>query len=323
MESQAGRISTWLATGIVGSALMLALAGCAAPGDETSATADEAAAAASTASVVPDPADADPTAAAGETETGAGSGTASDPASDPAPGRDDESDDAMIVDVDGDGVTSDGSTAENESADRGDRGDGGDGDGTGGTEQDGSTPSTTAPPSSTTATTVTAADLDALDGAELEDFIASRYEAFWDAFGQARTNPTANPAVEVPILADLAADEQLEQAHADLVGLAERGQALRSPSTPAVPGLDRDTAHRVRVDRVDDAVAELTVCFVNDRISYQVADGAIINDAVVTVTAQATMVRTDRTWKLVRSQAVALDPGVAGCWLEDESRYPW
>lgn len=168
-----------------------------------------------------------------------------------------------------------------------------------------------------------AAEIDQLEGDELEEFVARRYEAFWLAFGEARGQPDADPATAFPRLADLAAGQQLDAAYAELIDMAETGRALRAAEEPALPGLDNEQAHRVRIERIDDASAELVTCFVNDRQSVQVSDGAVISDLVVTVKAESTMVRTDGTWKLVRSQAVALDPGVAGCWLEDEALYPW
>jgi len=185
---------------------------------------------------------------------------------------------------------------------------------------EGADPSTGGPVTTRGATTV---DPGAMTGDDLEDFLATRYEAFWQAFGQARMAPTASPTTDFPALADLAAGEQLEQATAEILDLASNGQALRAPQTPAVPGLDADSAHRVRVERVDGSTADLVACFVNDRIAYQVADGAVISDAVVTVKAEATMAMADGTWKLIRSRAVALEPGVAGCWLEGEADYPW
>ncbi len=168
-----------------------------------------------------------------------------------------------------------------------------------------------------------AVDVESLTGVGLEEFLARRYEDFWLAFGEARERPTATPALDFPALADLAAGEQLESAYAELTDMAETGRALRTPTERAVPEIDHERSHRIRIDAVDGGSAQLVACHVNDRESYQVADGAVISDLVVTVEAEATMVLTDGTWKLVRSRAVALDPGVAGCWLEEESLYPW
>ncbi|MEL6984249.1 MAG: hypothetical protein AAFO29_17615 [Actinomycetota bacterium] len=306
---------------------LLAAAGCGGTGETTSASADEPASASTSFQTDPD----EPTSAGDgtgdgtDTDTGTESVTAgtltvggadAESTDDPAPADDAATDDAATDDDVGPGVDD---TTEVTAGD-GPSGSDGQSTNTSAAPGQGTTTTVGTPPPTTAVPT---ADIDTLDGPELEEFVASRYEAFWDAFGQARANPSSNPAADFPVLAELATDEQLDAAHTELVSLADQGQALRRPDNPAIPGLDNDGAHRIRVDRLDDAAAELTICFVNDRISYQVADGAIINDAVVTVTAEATMVRTGDTWKLVRSRAVALDPGVAGCWLEDESRYPW
>jgi hypothetical protein len=326
MESQAaGGTSRWLAVVAIGVTTLLTLAGCGGSGDQTSTSADETAAANPTASTTagsagPDGERTDPVEASGQRPTDdAVEATEGVTAEEPVEA------DAVVIEIDPDGADGDEVGPDGADGDEVDP-DGADGD-EDGTNEGGSATSDGAGAGgqdrSIPTTTVTTTNPGAPAGPEPEDVVASRYEAFWQAFGQARANPTSDPSADVPILADLATGEQLEQAHSELIGLAERGEALRPPSTPAVAGLDNDAAHRIRVDSLDDAAAELTVCFVNDRISYRVADGAIISDAVVTVTAKATMARTDGTWKLVRSRAVALDPGVAGCWLEAVSRYPW
>lgn len=165
--------------------------------------------------------------------------------------------------------------------------------------------------------------VDELGGAELEEFLARRYEAFWLAFDRAREAPSADPSTGHPGLADLATGVQLEQAYTELADLVASGQAHRDPDVAAVPGLDHEQSIRIRVEQVDDGAANLVACLINDRVSYEVDGGSVINDQVVTVLAEATMVRTDGTWKLLRSRAVGLDPGVGGCWSEGTNRYPW
>ena len=173
------------------------------------------------------------------------------------------------------------------------------------------------------ATSVDELSLDELSGAELEEFLARRYEGFWSAFDRARAEPSPDPATGHPQLADLATGTQLDAAHAELAELAASGRALREPDQPAVPGLDHEQSIRVRVDSIDGATAELSSCLVNDLVAYQRDDGTVISDQVVTVQATATMVLTDGTWKLLRSQAVGLETGVGGCWNEDPSTFPW
>ncbi|MEM9565796.1 MAG: hypothetical protein AAGA93_24460 [Actinomycetota bacterium] len=245
----------------------------------------------------------------GATDDPAGDGAAGDetpPASTIVVGADDGADRGEGNARSGDAAAVDGDGGADGDVD-------GDGDGVVDGDGDGGAAPATAP----------AFDVGSLTGAELEAFLARRYEDFWLAFGEARERPSATPAVDFPSLADLAVGEQLESAYAELADMAETGRALRVPAERAVPGVDHQQSHRIRVATVEGGSAQLVACHVNDRESYQVADGAVISDLVVTVKAEATMVLADGTWKLVRSQAVALDPGVGGCWLEDESLYPW
>ncbi len=162
-----------------------------------------------------------------------------------------------------------------------------------------------------------------LTGDALAEHIADRFEAFWLAFDLARTAPSASPETDYPALLDLAAGEQLDGSYQALRDLHRSGQAIRNPETPAVPGLDVDSALRVRIDSVDGGVAELTSCLVNDRVRYEVATGAGVGGSVTTVMARSTMAKSDGSWKLIRSEPVALDPGVAGCWVENRSDFKY
>ncbi|MEZ5410663.1 MAG: hypothetical protein R2761_21730 [Acidimicrobiales bacterium] len=161
-----------------------------------------------------------------------------------------------------------------------------------------------------------------LTGAPLEEYLARRYEAYWDAFDAARTHPTADPGADFPELAELAAGAQLDLSHQSIADLAAAGEATREPSEPAIGGTDAATEHRVRVDRVDGAAAELTACVVNDDVRYVVATNQVVDAGVRTVRSTATMALTgDGRWKLIRSQAVAIDDGVTGCW--NGTDYPY
>lgn len=167
------------------------------------------------------------------------------------------------------------------------------------------------------------APIDDLEGAELEEYVARQYEAFWLAFDQARGNPTANPEVDHTDLARYADGEMLDAAYAELKDMASFEVALREPESPAVPGIDHEQSHRIRVDRLEDGLAELSTCLVNDLVRYNVADGSVAESTVRSVAGKATMVRTDGTWKVIRARAVGFEDGVGGCWLEDEGLYPW
>ncbi|MGH1493909.1 MAG: hypothetical protein ACRBK7_31700 [Acidimicrobiales bacterium] len=164
---------------------------------------------------------------------------------------------------------------------------------------------------------------EALSGTELEAYLARRYEAYWYAFDIARRAPTADAAADYPTLYNLAAGEQLDAAYRELSELFTNGQAIREPDSPAVEGLDENSSLRVRIESLEEGVAELVSCLVNDQVTYDVADGSIVSESVRTVQARATMAKADGTWKLIRSQATGLEAGVGGCWLDDASDYPY
>ena len=162
-----------------------------------------------------------------------------------------------------------------------------------------------------------------LTGTELEQYLAERYRAYWQAFDRARRAPTDDPGADYPELFGLAAGEQLDVAIDELLSLYASGQAIREPDRPAVPGLDPTTNHRVRIESLDGGVAELVSCLVNDQVRYEVDGGAVVSETVLSVEARSTMAFADGTWKVIRSQATALDPGVSGCWLADEAEFPY
>ena len=161
-----------------------------------------------------------------------------------------------------------------------------------------------------------------LGGTELEQFLARRYEAYWQAFDLARQAPTADPAVDYPVLATLVAGEQLELTYGELGDLFDLGHAIREPESPAVPGLDANSAHRIRIESLETGVAELVSCLINDQVRYDVTSGEVLNEQIITVQTRTTMAKADGTWKVIRSAAVGLEEGIAGCWLEPESSYP-
>lgn len=162
-----------------------------------------------------------------------------------------------------------------------------------------------------------------LEGAELEEYLARRYEAYWDAYDAARSAPTANPSVDFPQLGALAAGEQLDISYQSVIELAEKGEAIREPDTAAIAGNDANTEHRVRIDVIDGTVAEISGCVVNDDVRHVVGSGDVIRDSVATVMSTSTMALTDGEWKLIRSRAVEIDEGVTGCWLTDEATFPY
>jgi len=159
---------------------------------------------------------------------------------------------------------------------------------------------------------------DELAGEDLEAFVADRYKQYWDEFDTARAAPSPNPSADYPALFSVAAGQQLDQTYADIIQLHDGGQAIREPDEPAIGGTSAADEHRVKVLAMEASVAELAGCVVNDDEHYLVETGnPFSNDGVRTIESTSTMAKTDGEWKLIRSQAVAIDNGIAGCWLDD------
>lgn len=162
-----------------------------------------------------------------------------------------------------------------------------------------------------------------LTGRELEAFLAVRYEAYWEAFDEARRLPTSQAPLDFPSLELLAAGEQLDLSYRAVSELTRRGEAIREADLPAIAGTDAASEHRVSIDRVAGPLAEISACMVNDDVRYKVADGTIVDARVTTVRSGATMALTDQGWKVIRSRAERIDEGVTGCWLTRDTAYPY
>ncbi|MEM7336990.1 MAG: hypothetical protein AAF467_00005, partial [Actinomycetota bacterium] len=167
------------------------------------------------------------------------------------------------------------------------------------------------------------ADESEIEGDDLEVLLAERYEAYWSAFDEARQNPSADPAVDAPDLANVAAGELLDVSYQSVIDLAEQGQAYAEPDQPAIDGTDTDTEHRVRIELVEGSIAEVRSCVVNDDVRIVVGSDEVIRDAVVTVESTSTLALTEGRWKMIRSAADKIEPGVTGCWVDDPDAYPY
>ncbi len=162
-----------------------------------------------------------------------------------------------------------------------------------------------------------------LEGEALKSYLADRYEAFWTAYDAARAAPKSDNLTGHSALSELASGEQLDATFSALDDLRSTGQVVRESDTPAIAGTDTDSEHRVAVELVDDGLAEITACLVNDDVRVVSATGDVASANTVTVKSRSTMVRADGTWKLIRSQAVDIVQGVGGCWDEGDENYPY
>lgn len=167
------------------------------------------------------------------------------------------------------------------------------------------------------------ASAEGLEGKDLEAFVAARYEAYWDAFDAARRSPSATPSTDHPALLGLAAGDQLDQSYEQVIALFEIGEAMRESDEPSIEGTDSPTEHRVQVELVDDALANITACTVADDERYNVESDEAVEQNVLSVASRSTMVISDGQWKIIRAEATSIEQGVAGCWLEGEEVYPY
>ncbi len=157
------------------------------------------------------------------------------------------------------------------------------------TEANGGTSTTTVKPSGT------------------EQLIISRYKAFWDARAAANAAP---PNPDDPALRELATGQQLVTVIAETKDRRDQGLAIRA-AKPSV------AERRVTVVKLGADTAELNDCSVNDGVVYRIADGQVVDAAVVTRNVRATMRKVDGVWRLETASVFQTWKGVAGCALAD------
>jgi len=175
----------------------------------------------------------------------------------------------------------------------------------GGAVADGTTTSTARRSTASSSTTATSTTSTSSRPAPVEDEVAARYTAFWDARLAANQAPV-NP--DHPLLPEYAVGAQLDNVIAETRRRRDDGLAIRRPPNSV-------TRHDVRVTDVNGEVATLQDCSVNDGIIYRVATGEVVNDDIVTQSVRATMRLVDGKWKLERATLVQEWQGVAGCAL--------
>ena len=162
------------------------------------------------------------------------------------------------------------------------------------------TPTPTPTPAATepTSTTPTTAY------ASVEEEIAARYEAFW----QARFDANSPPDPEDPDLREYAVGQQLDQ-------VLQETQAHRAAGTELRRREDRSGIQRIEVVEVTGDTAVVQECFVDDGLVVRSSDGSVVDDAVWTYNVRGEMQRVDGRWRLAKATLVQQWEGVAGCAL--------
>lgn len=182
-----------------------------------------------------------------------------------------------------------------------------------GDDDDGAIPNTssTRRTTSTSSSAVTTSSSTTSTGAanSVEQEIAARYAAYWQARFDANQNP---PNPDHPGLREYATGEQLDNVVDETRRNLDDGLALRKPENSVARS-------SVRVVTVTGDEATLQECVVDDGIVYRFRTGEVVNDTVATHSVEASMRRVDGEWKVATTRLLQRWEGVAGCARADNS----
>lgn len=195
------------------------------------------------------------------------------------------------------------------------------------TTSDTTTP-TSATSSSTSETTATGSITggsvpDPSEGEAFDEYIAGRVEAFYAVRDRAFAEPSANPEIDYPELAELSAEPQLSVMYGAITDLHAANQAHRESADPEV-GTATDEEHRTsRVQSIDGDSVTVFNCEANDDDVINTSSGEIEVAGTLTILEVVTLANIDGEWKLVSTEVSQKIEGVAGCFLASESDFPY
>lgn len=184
------------------------------------------------------------------------------------------------------------------------------------TDDDGATPSTSTTESrrsstttgATTSTTTTGSITPSTSGSTpsgqtVEDEIAARYIAYWDARFAANSG-TPNP--DDPALREYATGDQLDAVIAETRANLEQGLAFR-------PAEDPVDIQRVNVVEVQGDHAVVQECVVTDGVIFRRDTGEVVDGDVYTQNIRGELQRIDGVWRVSSARLIQQWEGVAGC----------
>ena len=143
----------------------------------------------------------------------------------------------------------------------------------------------------------------------VEQEIADRYAAYWQARFEANQNP---PNPDHPGLREYATGEQLDNVVEETRRNLDEGRALRKPENSVARS-------SVRVVKVTGDEATLQECVVDDGVVYRFRTGEVVNDTVATHSVEASMRRVDGVWRVATTRLLQRWEGIAGCALAESS----
>jgi hypothetical protein len=148
--------------------------------------------------------------------------------------------------------------------------------------------------SSSTATTTTTP-------ATPEEAVKAAYLAYWKMVDRLFAAPDPTSAD----LARLAADPLLTVVRDNLATKQAQGHTYTRPD-------DRPSSHRLDAVSVAGSSAEVTDCYVDGSVERD-ASGAVVDDAISTRHARATLALASGAWRLTDLEFPSSTPGVSGC----------
>jgi hypothetical protein len=165
---------------------------------------------------------------------------------------------------------------------------------------DGEEESTGSTASSTTAAPATTLD----EETRKVDAAKAAYLAYWDAFERASAEPVDPTSRD---LLDRVTGDQARLVVRNLEEMQTSGQAARRPA-------NSQSRHQVSATELQaDGSVRIIDCQVDDTVVYDTANGAVVNDAVVTSLISATMVQDGTTWKVALAERTKKWPGAVEC----------
>ena len=153
----------------------------------------------------------------------------------------------------------------------------------------------------TTTSTTTSTTVATTTTTDPKDAVKQAWLAYWVMIDRL----AAAPDPDDPELAQRAADPILSDVKSDMATRKEQGRSTRAPANSRY-------AHQVRQVTVSGNTAEVSDCFIDDRVQFR-ADGSVLNDEVATVTSAGKLTQSGTEWLVTSVRNEEIGNGDVGC----------